>query len=187
MPVLSCPACAAAIDVAISSAGSEVVCPQCQSTVAVPKLGELRKLAERSSPAASDQAASTTQTLDRDDAAAPWRVGFTALAAVTAVAIVLAGYCLMRWAAIEVPATTEAHIASVEQGYLHSPPAELIHDWQELEVYRPEFAGPYQYQAIANTRADWLHKGITAAVIAALAAAAALFCGARARPSSPQP
>ncbi len=171
MPALPCPHCTTAIEVAISRAGSEVVCPQCQGNVTVPKLGELRQL---------QSSADADVNLQRDEAATPWRVAFTVLAVATAFALLLSGYCLVRWAAIEVPLTMDEHLAHIQEFYLQAPPAELIADWQAMETYRPELAGPHHYQAIADTRADWRNKGILGAVIACVTAAMALFCGSRA-------
>lgn len=181
MPVLTCPHCAAAIEVATSRAGSQVTCAQCQGSVAVPNLGELRQLQADRLAASSASTAAAANALQHDEAAVPWRAAFTALAVVTAVSLLLAGYCGMRWAASEVPVTMQQHLSEIAEAYQHAPPAELIHDWERLETYRPEFAGPYQYQAAADARAAWLHKALFGGGVAVLAGATALFAGSRAR------
>ena len=161
MPLLPCPFCSAMVDVPASRAGSEVDCPSCHNSVPVPKLGELRKLeSEPISPAAKQALAGS---------ATEHRAVFALLMGIAAIAIVGASYCMVRFAAIEVPATTEDHIAEIEEVYAQLPAAQLVREWQEMEKFSPQLANPYVYQQIANERSEWLRNALIGFAIAAVA------------------
>lgn len=161
MPLLPCPFCSAVVDVPTSRAGSEIDCPSCHRSVPVPKLGELRKLESvPTSPA-------TNQTLA--GSATGHRAAFALLMSIAAIAIVGASYCMVRFAAIDVPATTEDHIAEIEEVYAQLPAAQLVREWQDMENFSPQLANPYVYQVIANERSAWLRNALIGLTIAAAA------------------
>lgn len=163
MPLLPCPSCSATVDVAVSRAGSEIECPTCHKTISVPKLGELRKLEAESSSSAS------RQTLA--GAGSGNRAAFALLMGIAVIAIIGGSYCLIRFAAIEVPATTEEHIAEVEEVYSQMPAAQLVREWQEMEEFSPEVAMPYVYQVIADEKSLWLRNALVGFGIAVVAGA----------------
>ncbi len=165
MPTLSCPACSRPVEVATSRAGSDIQCPACNQTIAVPKLGELRQL--ENEQAAAGNPASSGRIGNR--------VAFAALLAIAAVAGSIAAYCLIRYATITVPETTEGHIAGIEEMYSQLSAAELVREWQEMEKFTPEATGPYRYQHIATEKSGWLRQGLTASAIAAVAALIAVL------------
>jgi hypothetical protein len=158
MPLLHCPSCSASVDVPTSRAGSEIQCPSCHTTISVPKLGELRKLESQASPDGKSATSNTGQ-----------RTAFALLLTIAAIALVGASYCMVRFAAIEVPATTEEHIAEIELFYSQMPVAQLVGEWREMEDFSPELASPYTYQLIADEKAEWLRSGLIGFAIAALA------------------
>lgn len=164
MPVLTCPHCSAPIDVPTSRAGSEIACPTCHKTLSVPKLGELRRLAaENPENAAPSPIHSSTAG----------RATFAGLMAVAAIALLATAFCFSRYIAIEVPVTTEEHIAEIEQAYAEVPAGQLVREWQQLESFGPDVANPYIYQQIANEKARWLRNtliGLAITVATAIAA-----------------
>lgn len=162
MPMLPCPFCSASVDVPTSRAGSEINCPSCQKIIPIPKLGELRKLESLSVASAAKPSAS--------GAATGQRTAFALLMGIAAIAIVGGSYCLVRFAAIEVPATTEEHIAQIEEAYSQMPASQLVQEWQEMEDFSPEIASPYVYQLIADEKSKWLRNGLIGFAIAAASA-----------------
>jgi len=169
MPVLTCPHCSAPIDVPTSRAGSEIACPTCGQNLAVPKLGELRRLAAENpeNPAPAPAESSTAG-----------RASFAGLMAVAAIALLATAFCFSRYVAIEVPITTEEHIAEIEQAYAEVPAGQLVREWQQLESFGPDAAFPYVYQQIANEKARWLRNtliGLSITVAAAIAATLAFL------------
>lgn len=172
MPLLACPFCSATVDVPTSRAGSEIDCPSCQKAFPIPKLGELRKLE-------SDSAASVAKP-GSGGAAAGQRVAFALLMTIAAIAVVGASYCMVRFVAIEVPATTEEHIAEVEQLYSEMPASQLVREWQEMEDFSAELANPYFYQMVAEEKSQWLRNaliGFAIAVVSAVIAFVSLSVG----------
>jgi hypothetical protein len=167
MPLLPCPFCSAMVDVPSSRAGSEIDCPSCHNSVPVPKLGELRKLESEPISLAAKQAFAQSVTGNR--------AAFALLMGIAAFAIVGASYCLVRFAAIDVPATTEDHIAEIEEVYAQMPAAQLVREWQEMEKFSPQIANPYVYQVIANERSAWLRNALIGLAIAAVAGAIAFL------------
>lgn len=159
MPLLPCPSCSATVEVPVSRAGSEIDCPTCHKIISVPKLGELRKLESNPVSPAARQAVASSATGNR--------AAFALLMGIAVIAIVGGSYCLVRFAAIEVPATTEEHIAEIEEVYSQLPPAQLVREWQEMEDFSQELANPYVYQEIANERSEWLRNALIGFAIAA--------------------
>lgn len=173
MPLISCPLCSATVDVPTSRAGSEIECPSCKQTIPVPKLGELRKLQLQNSAATSNTTA-PRDTIARN-AGAGQRVAFGMLMAVAALAIVGASYCMVRYFAIQVPATTEDHLAEVEELYPQMSAAQLVDEWKQMEDFSEQLARPYMYQVIAEEKSSWLINAMIGFAVAAIAAIIALI------------
>lgn len=159
MPTLSCPHCSRPVEVATSRAGSDLPCPHCEQIIAVPKLGELRQLENEQAAAPAPANAGRIGS----------RVAFAVLLAIAAIAASIAAFCLIRYAAITAPETTEGHIARIEEIYPQLSPAELVREWQELEKFTPETTGPYVYQRIAAEKSGWLQQGLIGLAVAAIA------------------
>src|SRR5690606_4881931 len=100
----SCPHCSRSVEVATSRAGSDFPCPACGQPIAVPKLGELRQLE-------NEQASAPVATAPAAAGQIGSRVAFAVLLAIAAIATSIAAFCLIRYATITVPETTEGHIA----------------------------------------------------------------------------
>jgi len=176
MPLLPCPHCSAVIDVPVSRAGSELNCPTCQQIVAVPKLGELRKL---------DAANSASVEVAALGSSAGRRAVFALLLAISAISAIAGTYCLVRYFAIEAPISTDQHIAEVEQAYGQIAGAELVREWQEMENFSPELSNRYVYQAIADERSGWLTKAVIGFVVATAVAILATLAIVLGRSKSP--
>jgi hypothetical protein len=104
--------------------------------------------------------------------------------AIAAIAIVGASYCVVRFAAIAVPATTEEHIAEVEQMYAQMPASQLVREWQEMEDFSPELASPYTYQLIADEKSQWLRNALIGFAIAAVSGVIAFISLSLGRPKA---
>jgi hypothetical protein len=162
MPTLTCPHCSEPVEVAVSRAGAEVPCPACRQLVQVPKLGRLRELENAAGPT-TPQASSGGPLVGR-------RVAFASLLAIAAFAAAIAAFCLIRYATIETPYTSQEHIAEIDQMYPELPPAQLVREWQQIEQFHPDISGPHRYKIVANEKASWLRQGLIALTVAAIAA-----------------
>lgn len=138
-------------------------CPHCRQTIAVPKLGELRRLDAKASSQAAGMPGlrgSTAGGVAAAGAAAGRRFTFVAFVAVAAICAALAAFCFLRYWAITVPGTTESHVAMIEAAYVEAPAADLVTEWEEIEGYGADIAAPYPYQAVAAEKSAWLRKGL---------------------------
>jgi hypothetical protein len=176
MPLLACPHCGQKVSVAISQAGAEVACSGCQQTIPVPKLGELKRLAaeqalgsEQPQPLPSDNFPATDQT--------GRRVLFGGLLAIAGIAAIAGLFCVVRYLSVEVPATTEMHIAEIDRLYRQSPAAHLVGEWEELEKLNLEFVGPFAYKKMEKDKARWGRNSLLAGSVLALSVTAAMFLG----------
>lgn len=163
MLALPCPHCGELIEVAASRAGAEMECPHCRQTIAVPKLGELRRLDAKASSQAAGMPGlrgSTAGGVAAAGAPAGRRFTFVAFVAVAAICAALAAFCFLRYWAITVPGTTESHVAMIEAAYVEAPAADLVTEWEEIEGYGSDIAAPYPYQAVASEKSAWLRKGL---------------------------
>lgn len=174
MPTFACPHCSRPLEVATSRAGGEVLCPHCDRRVAVPKLGELRQLESAAAQAAAGVAPAETSVARR--------IAFVTLLGIAAVAGLIGAFCIVRYAAITVPETTEGHIAHLQELYPQLPGGQLVREWQDLERFTPALAAPYQYQQIADEKSNWLWQGLTALGVTLVCALLAIVLVAR-RPS----
>jgi hypothetical protein len=164
MPLISCPLCSAPVDVPISRAGSEIECVSCNKKFTVPKLGELRRLESECATSAVQAGAAVVTS-----PAAGLRGMFAVLLGIAALAIVGGSYCLIRYIAIQVPATTEDHLAEVDQLYPQMLPSQLVGEWRDLSVYSEQLARPYVYKLIADEKSKWLNNALLGYAIAAIA------------------
>ena len=154
MPQLPCPQCDQKISVAISQAGAKVTCPSCQTEVLIPTLGELRRLASQSDP--DDQTSSTgSGQAPVSESATGRRILFGILLLAAGTAAIAGIFCGIRYATIEVPATTEAHIAEVERMYHEIAANQLVREWQLMEKSGLDTPTPYIYKKLEIEKAKW--------------------------------
>jgi len=153
---LPCPHCQSTASVAASRAGDRMPCPSCGEEFVVPKLGDLRQLhgdtpgTANAEPAGIESAAGSGRSL-----------AFVAFGVLGIASLLVAAYCGVRWALIDVPYTTDSHLAEVATLYLESPPAQLIREYEQMEELGIDMAMPLRYQVTADTRREW---GLNASV-----------------------
>lgn len=170
MHQLPCPHCQAPIPVSPAQAGDQLTCPSCAGAVQVPKLGELRQLPLESAvpePSPPPEAGSLGG-----------RAAWVSLGIVATVSLLIAGFCGIRWALIDVPLNTEQHIAELRQQYETLPAAQLIREWEQMERYGIDLASPYSYQKVAAEKRAW---GVNAAVAGVIGLLCMLIAAAIAR------
>ncbi len=178
MHLLPCPHCQASIVVSPSQAGDETTCPECQASVAIPKLGDIRQL-----PLADEEP--TVQATAQGEPSSWHSAAFLVLGLIATASLLIAGFCGIRWSLIEVPGTTEEHIATYRQEYAALTAAELIREYEQMERVTLDLGGPYKYKRDEMTRNKWgKNASIAAGVggLAILAAIAVAVSGRRNRP-----
>ena len=146
MHLLNCPDCQHELKITPAQAGDAIRCPKCQSQVAVPKLGELRRL-----PRAED-----TDTLppakSRSEGGGSVFVGWTLIAVGGFLA---AAYNGVRWSFVDADMTTEGHLEEIESSYSESEPAAMILEFADMENYSLDLVSPYAYQARVDEKRKW--------------------------------
>ncbi|MGB7327580.1 MAG: hypothetical protein WBD31_22070 [Rubripirellula sp.] len=169
MHLLTCPACQDSIPVTTSQAGERMTCPACQSPVDVPTLGQLRKL-----PVTEESAA---QSPELRETAGGGSIAFGVFGLIATAALLVAGFCGIRWALIDIPINTESHIAEFEQAYQEIEAAQLIREYEQMEEFGVDVAMPYKYKTLANTKSDWGWSSAIAGAVAAIAIILATIFG----------
>jgi len=167
MPQLSCPQCDQKITVAISQAGSNATCPSCQREVSIPTLRELRQLPDLSNYEEPRESATGR------------RIVFAILMLIAGTAAVAGLFSAIRYVAIDVPATTETHIAEMERVYKVVPASQLVREWQQMEKFGLDASTPYNYKKMAIEKAKWGRNGLIGLCVFALSAIVATVLGIR--------
>lgn len=155
---LPCPACQQTISVTNSQAGSSTICPHCGSSVSVPKLGDLRRLAEAAGPLAADSAAADYS----NGGGELRRAAFAVLMALAGIAGLGGGFCAIRYWNVKVPATTEMHLEEVRATFKQVPASQLVREFQQMEKYGLEVSQPYPYKKLEVEKAGWLRNTLIA-------------------------
>jgi len=175
MPSISCPVCGRAIPVVVSQAGSEVTCSACQRSVAIPKLGELRRLEAEQSGNSENAVAKRRQS--NGEANATRRLCFAGATAIAFLAALIGLFCLVRWALIQVPANTEIHVAEVNTMFHQVGAAQLVREWQQMEKYGLELTGLYGYKKMEIEKSTWANYGLISLAVFLLASGLATVLG----------
>lgn len=159
MPLISCPSCDQEISVVVSQAGSGVACPGCQKWIPIPNLGDLKRLAaaEQMRSGSDTEPLRSAPSLDANTGR---RIVFAGLMAIAGIAAIVGLFCFVRYLAIQVPATTETHIAEVERMYHQVSAAQLVREWQQMEKFGLEAVAPYQYKQLAVEKANWRRNSL---------------------------
>ncbi|TWU41411.1 hypothetical protein Q31b_28550 [Novipirellula aureliae] len=169
---LICPHCEAPLSVAPSQAGDQIRCSACQQSVDVPKLGVLKQLPKRESSGPENEAKISYQ----ETGSAP-RIGIATLGLIATAALLIAGYCGIRWAMIDASVSTEIHLAELRDAYETAKPAELIREFEQMQEKSLELPQPYNYKVIENRKRAWGRNGAVAGSVALIAAIGAFFLG----------
>ncbi|MEO1524518.1 MAG: hypothetical protein AAFX06_03740 [Planctomycetota bacterium] len=138
-----------------AQAGDSLTCQSCSTIVAIPKLGELRQL-----PRVEEDAPETATSTGGGESFL-----FLLLSLVAVGCLLVTGYCGIRWAMIEVEATTDSHVAEIKSRYLESDPAVLVREFEDMEKYSLDLIAPFVYQKKANEKWSWaLNAGVAGAI-----------------------
>ncbi|SRR6056297_714868 len=140
MHLLKCPACDASTPVSPAQAGDSIRCPNCQSPIEVPKLGDLRKLPRADSASRIDENPAAAES------SAGSRIAFVALSLLGLVCLLIAGFCGIRYLSTDASMTTAAHVAEQRAAYQELTPAELIRVWEGIEEYGIETTAPTEFR-----------------------------------------
>jgi len=171
MYLISCPSCETTIPVSPAQAGDQTTCPDCSSSVDIPKLGELRLMPP------AEQTADDRKNLAIVETSAARNFGFGLFAFIAAGCLLVGSYCGIRWFLTDVPVTTEQHIAELRTGYKMLDPALLIREYEEMEKYGLDLPKPYNYKIAENTKRAWGRNSLIAVSSGSVSLLAALLLG----------
>ncbi|MGI9472321.1 MAG: hypothetical protein ACR2NZ_12340 [Rubripirellula sp.] len=138
----------------------------------IPKLGQLRQLPLVESSSDADPR-------DRGSVDEPSRLaqaGFGVAGLVATGALLVAAFCGIRWALIEVPATSDEHIATIRERLSERSASELVREYEDMEKRGLELGVPFRYKEIAVEKAEWGRDASIAGAIGAAALALAFVC-----------
>lgn len=171
---LPCPSCSAIQHVSVAKAGDVVICDQCGADVPVPKLGDLKRLAPVETASQGRQGGASEES-----GKSPML--FVGLGLLAVAALVIAAFCGLRWALITVPMTTEGHIARYAEEYPQVAPAVLIREYESMEKYGLELAGPLGYTKISDQKREWGTNAVVASGVGLVSIVSAFVLGSRRR------
>ncbi len=178
---LPCPACQQTISVTNSQAGSSTTCPHCGNVVAVPKLGDLRRLAEVAGPSTVPSAASSV-----NEGGEFRRAAFAVVITLAGIAGLGGGFCAIRYWNVDVPGTTEMHLEEVRATFKQVPASQLVREYQQMERYGLEVSQPYVYKKLELEKAGWLKNTMIALGIFGGLALLAIILGSTGRRTKSQ-
>ena len=173
MYLLSCPNCQAELPVTPAQAGDSMPCPKCQGRVAIPKLGELRKLPQSQDP---------TGQISQRSQPAGGAVLSLMLGLIAVASLLGAGYNTVRWAMIKTTTTTQSHLQELEESYARVEPSAMILEFEDMEGLSLDLTMPYKYHKVVMEKARWGRNALIAggvALICGLGAFAAASLGRR--------
>lgn len=171
MHLLPCPSCQSSIRVSPSQAGDATNCPACQTSVVIPRLGDLRKLPQEEDSAPSGSHAAVAAGASTST----WRrVTFVILGLIATASLLIAGFCGLRWSLIDNPFSTEVHIATIRDQYSGLSAAQLIREYEEMDRYGLDLAAPYKYKVTESIKNQWGMNAVIAAGVGGLAVLGAI-------------
>ena len=88
------------------------------------------------------------------------RIVFAILMLIAGTAAAAGLFSAIRYVAIDVPATTETHIAEMERMYKEIPASQLVREWQQMEKFGLDATTPYNYKKLAIEKARWGRNGL---------------------------
>ena len=177
MHLLPCPHCQASLNVSNTEAGGSTVCPSCQGTVPIPKLGVLRTL-----PVAETEPEPDPRVRGEAAERSPlFQVGYGLAGLIAGASLLIAGFSGIRWALSEVPPTTNQHVATMRQELSERTAAELIREYERMEKQSIDLAIPFKYKELAMRRAKWGRNASIAASVGVVALLVATVLATRGR------
>lgn len=176
---LNCPHCEATHEVSAAKAGDEITCSACGESIPVPKLGELREF-PTARPSHQEQASADAIGLSGGRS-----MVFAGLGLVCLLSVLGAAFCGVNWATIDVPMTTERHLAMLEEHYEEASSSQMIREFEDITQWGVDIPAPLEYRTIELRREAWAHKTMAFGAVAVLAFIAAIFAGRRGGRASP--
>ena len=173
---LTCPECQTANSVTPAKAGGELACAACSHSIAVPKLGELKRL-----PLVDGSAEKSQLQTGPSGLSGGRSMAFAALGAVSLLCFLGTAFCGVNWATINVPTTTESHLADLKATYRMASAARLIREYEDITKYGVDIPQPYPYRSIELRKQAWGNKSVAFAGAGLLAAASSILVGRRRR------
>lgn len=165
---LPCPHCQAPLSVSNTQAGESILCSSCGRPVTVPKLGELRHLPRvDADPVPAESRRSGDLTIGQ-------RIGFGVLGSIALVTLLISGFCWVRWMSVEVPLTTETHIAELRARYAELTAAELVREYEDIEKTGVDLAAPTMYRVSELSKLRWKRNGLVSGTIGIVAVCSAI-------------
>ena len=158
MHLLPCPSCQDSISITPTQAGSEIACPSCQATVTVPRLGDIRSLPrvdDLPPPTVAGPAAENTFLRQLG-------TGFFGLVAVAA--LLIAGFCAVRWHLVEVTMTTPQHIELLKKEYAAADAAQMIREYEDMEKNSIDLPSKFTYKTTVLEKQKWGSNALIAGV-----------------------
>jgi hypothetical protein len=140
-------------------------------------LGDLRQLARCEANAGISHKSGQELPIGR-------RIGSVVLGLLAVASLVMAGFCGLRWALLDVPMTTEQHLREVRETYADLDAARLIREYEDMEKYSLAIAVPYTYKTEQNIKNGWGRKAVIAAIVCLACGIAAVRLAAARQPAT---
>lgn len=178
MHLLPCPACDTAVPISPSQAGDQTNCPNCQTEIQIPSLGDLRQLP------LTEEALRKSASDSPGDSSVARSIGFGLFAFAAAGCLIVGGYCGIRWFSTDVTMTTDQHIEELRTQYKTLPPARLIREYESMEKYGLELPEPFAYKITENAHDAWRRNTFVAVGISLAFFLIAILLGSTGRQKS---
>ena len=185
---LDCPHCQSPTPVGPASAGDTVPCDSCGQSIAVPRLGDLKRLppVDPAESPTDQKSAARSDTSAKPRSASPTRTGGDSNPILLAIAgllivggLLTAGFCGFQYYLSEVPMTTQRHLAEYDQVYREVPPANLILEYESMEEQNIDLAGPLVYVKMGQTKRRWATNAIAGLAVASVGLGGVLIASGR--------
>ena len=177
MYLLPCPHCHESISVSPSQAGDSAKCPHCGGDAPIPKLGELRRLPQ------ADDVDNSQQELP---AAGASSIASVLLGMVGVIALFVAGFAAIQWYLVDVPTSTDEHVAKMKAEYEKMEAARFIREFEHMETYRLEVPSMFDYKIAELKRRRWGTNALIAGGIALTSLLAAFVLASSGRTPKPE-
>lgn len=179
---LTCPHCESDVPVSAAKAGDQVPCPQCDRSVNVPKLGELRQLPEAVAVGAGSAGGTSGAPVAGQAGLSGGRsMAFALLAFVSLVCMLGAVFCGINWATLDAPTTSQSHVAQAKEMYAQASSARLIREFEDITQYGVDIPTPYAYRVEELKKQAWLRNTLLFASGGLVAFSLAMVIGRRSK------
>jgi len=162
-----------------AQAGDRLPCPQCDRSVAVPKLGEVRQLPRADSLAGGADALFGAS--NNASGSAGGTIAFVALSAIALASLLAAGYTGIRWAMVDSSQNTESFLEEVEAQYQKVDSAVLIREYEDMEEFSLDLLSPYPFHQKVLEKRRWGWNTVAAGCLALVTGCGGFIAASQAR------